>query len=151
MLVNIAQGAEMPDLGCVFILPVYWVILTIAVPLIWLVFELQRTSASEKPLDWAKWHLSSEPEQAPANLNRVLEMQKAVILEGTNKYDYVAGVISLQQTAMVKSHPAVGWSWCGTCKAVVELDENMHCFLHPTAMISGTVLVVAELCILTTQ
>jgi hypothetical protein len=83
VLVNIAQGAEMPDLGCVFILPVYWVILTIAVPLIWLVFELQRTSASEKPLDWAKWHLSSEPEQAPANLNRVLEMQKAVILVGT--------------------------------------------------------------------
>ena len=59
--------------------------------------------------------------------------------------------MSSQQPEMVKSHPADGWSWCGACKAVVELDENMHCFLHPTAMISGTVLIVAELCILTNQ
>jgi hypothetical protein len=119
VLVNIAQGAEMPDLGCVFILPVYWVILTIAVPLIWLVFELQRTSASEKPLDWAKWHLSSEPEQAPANLNRVLEMQKAVILVGTTNTTMSPGLClhnSLRWSSLTRRldgagvEPARPWS-----------------------------------------
>lgn len=187
VLVKMAQGAELPDLGCAFTSPVYWVIFTIGVPLMGLIYALQRTPAYEKYVDRAKRHLQIDPDQALSDFNHALnnapEKQKAGILKerakllaaqgrvtestrdtiasmdsegaydgaegfatliGVDKDVYVAGVKSSQQREMVKSHAAVGLGWCKSCKAVVELDEGMHCKLHPTAKISDTRLAVPE-------
>jgi RNA polymerase subunit RPABC4/transcription elongation factor Spt4 len=187
ILVKMAQGADLPDLGCAFTSPVYWVIFTIGVPLLGLVYALQRTPAHEKFVDRAKRHLSIDPAQALADLSKALnlapEKQKTAILkerakllaamdrmtestrdkiasmEGEGAYEgaggfaalvgmdkdvYVAGVKSSQQSEMVKSHAAVGLGWCKKCKTVVELDDGMHCKVHPTAKITDIHLAVPE-------
>lgn len=65
-------------------------------------------------------------------------------LIGADKDVFVDGVKSSQQKELVKTHAAVGMGWCKKCKAVVELDEAMHCKLHPTTKITDVKVAVPE-------
>jgi len=187
ILYRLSQGAELPDLGCAITSPVFWALIAGGVPLMGLVFAVQRTPQYEKYVDRAKRHLQIDPEQALADLNEAIRLapekqmsailkersallvsmghttdavrDKIAAMEGGGAYEneagfatligadrdtMVGGIKSTQQQEMVKAHAAVGLGWCKKCKSVVELDEAMHCKLHPTAKISDVHLAVPE-------
>ena len=187
IVVRIFEGAEMPDLGCAFTSPVYWIIAAVGSPLIGLVYALQRTPAHETYSERAKRHLALDAEQALADFNQALQLapekQKSAILkerakllqtlglaqdaardriaamESAGAYEGTEGLASIlgadkdmmvrdaktrEQKEMLKAHAAVGLGWCKACKAAVELDEQMHCKLHPKARVRDIKLAVPD-------
>ena len=187
MLFLRSDNVKIPDLGCALTSPIFWIIVTISVPIMGLVFTLQRTPAHEKYVDRANRHLQLDPQQALTDFNRALQLApekaKAEILKsrskllltlgqeqdatrdkiaamqsegaydgaagfasivGADKDTFVSGLKSQEQQQLVKSNAAVGLGWCTKCKAVVRLDANMHCSLHPKARITDVRLAVAD-------
>ena len=65
-------------------------------------------------------------------------------LFGGDEGKTVSQLKSNEQKELVKSHAAVGIGWCKKCKAVVELDDAMHCKIHPTAKISDVHVAIPE-------
>jgi len=85
VLVRMAQGEPLPDLGCAFTSPVFWVILVIITPISALKLALTPTPPHQKYLNRAKRHLSLDQAQALADLNQALELalekERAAILK----------------------------------------------------------------------
>ncbi len=89
ILVRMFQGADMPDLGCAFTSPVYWIIAAVVTPILGLAYALQRTPAHEKYTDRAKRHITLDPDQALADFNQALQLapekEKGAILKARAK------------------------------------------------------------------